>query len=479
MAGSAAAVLAEELESVGELLKAQTQAGMDKDDVLQSLFASWVNRLSNMKLNNSNKTLLTATLKRTPFSPDQIKELAGIILGGVAEKGGNKGGRLQTKNQKCIHFENFVRTETMCKLRGTSLSRLSKACLLASEGSLVGLVNPDQPTLFRMVALLAWSEQCFDMSQEEVFETMDKIQNFVKGMASNTKHLPYLIDYPINAEGLPESHQAVYGGSLPPELNIPELSAILAGKLMRGRPQKASSKDPAWLADIPEEHKATVRAAIAGKSTASAPASEPTQPPASQPAKLPTAESLRFVMPSRMGPRSPKPASSRLLASYASTAAQLAEEASAADASAAGEANEGEAEGQDTEEHDTKEADAAATVEAMEKMLQAAGKGKGAGTAGSKKRPAAASSVLKKPACKAKASSMKQAKKRKPIDMKNVFKELRRVGTTISRNKFTSRAYHAAATVMKNTPGKSDTQVKKYAREMFAKASKLYDTLKD
>ena len=49
MAGSAAAVLAEELESVGELLKAQTQAGMDKDDVLQSLFASWVNRLSNMK----------------------------------------------------------------------------------------------------------------------------------------------------------------------------------------------------------------------------------------------------------------------------------------------------------------------------------------------------------------------------------------------------------------------------------------------
>ena len=365
MAGSAAALLAEELESVGDLLKAQTQAGMDKDDVLQSLFASWVNRLSNIKLNNPSKTILTSTLKRTPFSPDQIKELAGIILGGVAEKGCKKGGRLQTKNQKCINFENFVRTETMCKLRGTSLSKLSKACLLASEGSLVGLVNPDQPTLFRMVALLAWSEQCFDMQQDEVFETMDKIQNFIKGMASNTKHLPYITDYPVNAEGLPESHQAVYGGTLPPELDIPELSAILAGKLMRGRPQKASSKDPAWLTDIPEEHKAAVRAAIAGKPAASAPAPEPTQPPASQPAKLPTAESLRFVMPSRMGPRSPTPASSSLLASYGNKSAQPAEETPAA----GGEACEGEAETQGTEELDEDDAAAAATVEAMEKNV--------------------------------------------------------------------------------------------------------------
>ena len=117
-------------------------------------------------------------------------------------------------------------------------------------------------------------------------------------------------------------------------------------------------------------------------------------------------------------------------------------------------------------------------------MLLATGKGRGTGTPGAKKKPAGASRVLKKPACKAKASSMKKVcpnatKKRKPIDMKNVFKELRRVGTTIARNRFTSRAYHAAATLMKQQPGKSETQVKKYAREMFAKASKLYDTLKD
>ncbi len=78
-----------------------------------------------------------------------------------------------------------------------------------------------------------------------------------------------------------------------------------------------------------------------------------------------------------------------------------------------------------------------------------------------------------------KKASPNATKNRKPIDMKNVFKELRRVGATINRNKFTSRAYHAGATFMKNQPGKSDTQVKKYAREMFAKASKLYDTLKD
>ena len=486
MSGSAVAVLAEELASTGELLKAQTQAGMDKDEVLQSLFASWVNRLSNTKLNNQSKTMLTASLKRTPFSPGQVKELAGIILGGGPATTAKKGGPLKSKNQKCLTFENFVRTETMCKLRSTSLSRVSKACMIASEGSLVGLVNPDQPTLFRMVALLAWVEQCFDMPQPMVFDCMDKIQNYLKSMASNTKQLPYIVDYPVNAEGLPESHQAVYEGNLPPELDIPELSAILAGKLMRGRPQK-TSKDPAWLAEVPEEHKASVRAAIAGRATSSAPAPEPTQvlAPASQPEKLPTAESLRFVLPPRMATNTPRPAVGSLLASYASTPTQ--EEGAVPIEWAEEGAYDGEA-------LSCEDADAAATIEEMErKMVDAAASKAAAGKAAAdkaanrniKKRPAASSAakpVCKRPAANAKAAPMnkegsKKKKTKKPLDMKNVFKELRWVGATITRNKFTSRAYHAAETVMKRQTGKSKTQIKKYAREMFAKASKLYDQL--
>ena len=77
----------------------------------------------------------------------------------------------------------------------------------------------------------------------------------------------------------------------------------------------------------------------------------------------------------------------------------------------------------------------------------------------------AAKSVIKKPSGKP-----------RHVLMKNVFLELRRVGATISRKRFTSRA-HPAAKSIKEREGSSATEAKKAARLASAKARKLYDEL--
>ena len=61
------------------------------------------------------------------------------------------------------------------------------------------------------------------------------------------------------------------------------------------------------------------------------------------------------------------------------------------------------------------------------------------------------------------------------INMKMIFRELYRVGSTISRKRFTSRAYHACKSI-KEREGCSEADSKKHARDAFKKAGRMYDT---
>ena len=58
--------------------------------------------------------------------------------------------------------------------------------------------------------------------------------------------------------------------------------------------------------------------------------------------------------------------------------------------------------------------------------------------------------------------------------MRNVFRELYRVGATVTRKVFTSRAYHAAKSI-KERAGCSTENSKKHARDASKKASQMYD----
>ena len=77
------AELVVDLGDVVELLDAQVDAGLPRDDVLQSLFNSWTTRLSGAaKLAPKGKAQVTKAIKDGPWDEHQKRDLARIVLGG-------------------------------------------------------------------------------------------------------------------------------------------------------------------------------------------------------------------------------------------------------------------------------------------------------------------------------------------------------------------------------------------------------------
>ena len=64
--------LATDLTDVSELLSAQVDAGLDRDEVLHSLYNSWAHRLSSAtRIAPNGKTLVTQAIQSGPWNPDQ------------------------------------------------------------------------------------------------------------------------------------------------------------------------------------------------------------------------------------------------------------------------------------------------------------------------------------------------------------------------------------------------------------------------
>ena len=104
--------LVAELAGISELMDAQEKAGVHKEEVLQCLCRSWTARLTQqpMKLTMSERQQLTAAITACPWSAEQCKSLAEIVL-----TSGSK--QLAASNikttQKCFYFE-ISSQQTLC-----------------------------------------------------------------------------------------------------------------------------------------------------------------------------------------------------------------------------------------------------------------------------------------------------------------------------------------------------------------------------
>ena len=129
---SSPAEIATDLADVSELLSAQVGAGLNRDDVLLSLFNSWSQRLAGVaRMQAKGKTLVTTAIQNGPWTPEQKKELASIVLGSGENMSAKAIQRRAT--QKMHNPENFVRMATMIKLRDPNLARASRMSVLAAE----------------------------------------------------------------------------------------------------------------------------------------------------------------------------------------------------------------------------------------------------------------------------------------------------------------------------------------------------------
>ena len=245
---------ASELTDVNTLVQSQVDAGMCRDEVVDALCYSWAPRLAGLSQSSqSDKARLTSALTAGPWSEAQRKELARAVLVGSHDPTTKR----KRANQKCTYFENFVPEEVWVKLKDTKqYSHLTRASLVAGVAHSIGIECPDQPTLYRMVSVVAYCGTNCDMNQDEVHKLMDKIQGFIKNQ-SRVSEFPYIEHYPCSAQGLPKTIQdRAYGsGDLPVEVDISELSMVLGDAKMRGRKKESA---PDWLQHVPDAYKGMV-----------------------------------------------------------------------------------------------------------------------------------------------------------------------------------------------------------------------------
>ncbi len=100
--------LASEMNGLSDLLEAQVQAGMNREDVIDALYRSWLDRITslNTKLSNAVSVELSTAIRDSPFGVDQKHALARAVL-----DIGNKAKKTQHRtraNQKCHNLENFT-----------------------------------------------------------------------------------------------------------------------------------------------------------------------------------------------------------------------------------------------------------------------------------------------------------------------------------------------------------------------------------
>ena len=159
------ASLKEELQSAATLLHAQVEAGLDADETLEALFKSTKSRLGSVgDLGRSQTAELTQLINKGPWSADQRRMLAAeLSLPNTPNDDNTK--RPNRKNQSCSYFENFVPEHVWRFCRSSAPSHVTRAQALARVGYDIHLINSSSPTLFRMVAVVAYSANDYAMTQ--------------------------------------------------------------------------------------------------------------------------------------------------------------------------------------------------------------------------------------------------------------------------------------------------------------------------
>lgn len=296
--------LARELGDVKDLIEAQVQAGMNRDEVMEALFTSWTSRLAACgKMTPKAKTILTSAIQRGPWNGDQRRDLASVVLNGTKGNKAKSAADNRRPMQKAHRFENLISMEVMAKLKNTTkFSRTSRMSIMAAAARQIGIECADEPTLFRMVAIIAHCENA-EFSQQQVWDYMDAIQTFIKSVPRNTA-IPYQGLYPINASLLPQEVQKIAwpNGEIPVELDLhSELSCVLGTAKQRGRPSTSTkkAKKPEWLTAVPEHLRDAVMTAVQGQQPASGASGSTDKPQQgmslpSSPAPAPIADCFRF-----------------------------------------------------------------------------------------------------------------------------------------------------------------------------------------
>ena len=231
-----------EMKSVTALVEAQCKAGMDENDVKETICRSWISRIQlQTHLRDDHKSALTDAISEGPWDPAQKKLLASTVLASGVKISKSKSVD-RRPNQKAHQIENLLPMECMAKLKEVpKYSLASRLSILARSVKALGIENPDNRTLFRLVSIVAYCDPSSSFSQEDTWDHMTTLQKYIK--AGGPSKVQYLVDYPPSAVLLPDDiRAAAYAGMEPPELDWKELDQKLADQKVRGERNSKGSR---------------------------------------------------------------------------------------------------------------------------------------------------------------------------------------------------------------------------------------------
>ena len=161
-------------------------------------------------------------------------------------------------NQKCLHFENYITQHEWIEHRATTLDAANEA-LIARRAVKINLFYPSEPTLYRMVSILAYVKRDPNKTQDDVTRHKTNIKKMIKGALGKGNDHAYLDTYPLNPADLPPSIIASAYGNIPPVcVCFAELDTILGTNKMR----RSGPKLPAWMEHVPVQMRAAICAAL-------------------------------------------------------------------------------------------------------------------------------------------------------------------------------------------------------------------------
>ena len=231
-----------EMKSVTALVEAQCKAGMDENDVKETICRSWISRIQlQTHLRDDHKSALTDAISEGLWDPAQKKLLASTVLASGVKISKSKSVD-RRPNQKAHQIENLLPMECMAKLKEVpKYSLASRLSILARSVKALGIENPDNRTLFRLVSIVAYCDPSSSFCQEDTWDHMTMLQKYIK--AGGPSKVQYLVDYPPSAVLLPDDiRAAAYAGMEPPELDWKELDQKLADQKVRGERNSKGSR---------------------------------------------------------------------------------------------------------------------------------------------------------------------------------------------------------------------------------------------
>ena len=194
--------MAEKLGGLIDMLQAQEEAGLTRDEVLASMCASWSLRLRATNISGVHLVSVTRAISQGPWAPDQRAELARLAMS-KAQATPAAATKRRT-SQTCTHFHNFVTEFEWGRARSLK-SKAAVLNLLSVRAWMVGLILPSEPTIHHMVAILAYIMEWYDLDQSEVKALKDELNTYVfaRRNKAHAVQLEYLAEYPVVASDLP------------------------------------------------------------------------------------------------------------------------------------------------------------------------------------------------------------------------------------------------------------------------------------